>query len=65
VQSIKVALHFAGTCHFHLQDLRVSQVRTRQEANKSITFYLNQACFLFGVLFRPEGGGEMLHQNVG
>jgi hypothetical protein len=52
---LKVNRRFGGTCHLHLQGLRVS--RMKQAARKA-------ARFLVRLPFNPEDGGDMFLRNV-
>jgi hypothetical protein len=53
--SIEKALHFRGIYHLLLQ----GHARNQQE------LVVNQAGFLFGLVFHPEDGSDLFLQNVG
>jgi hypothetical protein len=59
---LKITPQFRGICGLHLQSVRINQARNRrEEASKKILY----ACFFLGLLFDPEGGGDVFIRNAG
>jgi hypothetical protein len=59
---LKIKQRFGGTCCLHLQGRRISQARIQYESRCHSE---RHACFLLGLFFDPENGGDTFLQNAG